>query len=193
VSEIRFTLTGRSPLLQHNPRLSDPDDPIVKEIKAITSKRTKTEDDRRAIEKLEWFGGLYTDPSLAGPVVPSSHIRKCLINAATATRNGKDIERSISFFQPNFPLSYDGPRDLDQLWGLEAHRYRLPVVVQRARTWRMRPGFPSWVVIADAFLMDDLLDFETLQRIVERAGLAEGLSDGRKIGYGRFTGEVVRR
>ena len=45
--DIKLELTGTTPLLMHNISLADPDNPFVKEIQTYTSKRKKTEDDRR--------------------------------------------------------------------------------------------------------------------------------------------------
>ena len=43
--KIIIELTGTSPLLMHNPRMVDPEFELNREIKAITSKRKKTDED----------------------------------------------------------------------------------------------------------------------------------------------------
>lgn len=192
MSDIRITLRGTSPLLCHNVALADPDNPIVRQIKALTSKRDKTEDDRRAIEKLEWYGGLYTAPEIPGPAMPTANIRRSIIKAATITKKGKAVERSLAFKQVNVPLTYDGPRDIDQLFASGKFQNRAAVAISGKKTMRVRPSFSPWVLIADAYLLDDVLDFSILAQIVERAGLAEGIGDNRTNGYGRFIGEVTK-
>jgi len=192
MADIRITLTGTSPLLCHNVALADPDNPIVKEIKTITSKRVKTEEDRRAIEKLEWYGGLYTVAGIVGPAMPTGNIRKCLIEAAKTTKRGKDVSRAIAFTALHVPLGYDGPRDIDVLFTDQSFHNRAAVKVSMARTMRVRPSFSTWQLAADGFLLDDVLDFDDLKRIIDRAGLAEGLGDNRVNGYGRFVGEVIK-
>jgi hypothetical protein len=192
MATIRLTLTGRTPLLQHNARLSDPDDPITREIKTITSKRTKTEDDRRAIERLEWYGGLYLADGIDGPAHPTTNVRRCLIAAGTITKEGKQVERALTFATLYVPLASEGPRDIDRLFASERHASRLPVRVNQSRTWRVRPSFFPWSLVADAFLLEDVMDFDALVRVAQRAGEAEGLGDNRKNGYGRFTVEIVR-
>jgi len=193
MADIRLVLTGTTPLMCHNPNLSDPDHPITRQIKAITSKTNKTEDDRRAIDKLEWYGGLYTAPDVDGPAMPTPNILSCLIAGATKFRKGTAVSDALSFRVLHVPIGYDGPRAIDELWAGESCRIRMPVVVQRQRTWRMRPGFMPWSVAADAFLAEDELDFEEFVRIVQRAGLSKGLGEGRKIGFGRFEGKATRR
>ena len=45
--------------MMHNARLANPLDPLVQEIKKLTGKRKKTEDDLLQIARLEWEGGFY--------------------------------------------------------------------------------------------------------------------------------------
>lgn len=188
MADLRITLTGTSPMLAHNIQLSDPDHPITKEIKSITSKRTKTEDDRRAIEKLEWYGGLYTTPNIPGPVMPTGNIRRCLIAAARINKLGKHVERALGFTTLFVPILYDGPKEIDKLFADERFHNRSSVRIGQSRTMRVRPQFPTWTIVADAYLLEDVMDFTDVQRVVERAGLAEGLGDNRVNGYGRFVG-----
>ena len=190
MKNIKITLTGTSPMLCHNPRLADPDDKWARDIKVITDKKTKTEDDRKAIERLEWFGGLYTDDNLPGPVFPTASIRKCFIAAAKIVRKGRDVERALAFTEYLVPIAYDGPRDITDLYKQKAYHSRLPVRIGTNRIMRVRPQFPIWSVVAHAVLLEDVMDFVALRRVIERAGLAEGLGDNRVNGYGRFIGEV---
>lgn len=176
----------------HNERLANPDDPITREIAAINAKSNKTEADRQEVFKLEWYGGLYTAVDISGPVIPTANIRTCLINAGKMTKKGKPVERAISFFSLSVPIAYEGPRDIDELWKQPSFR-DIRMVRIRGRVPRCRPQFVHWSVIADAFFLDEALDFDVFQRIVEQAGLAEGLGDNRKNGFGRFIGEVIKR
>lgn len=187
---IRITLTGTSPLLMHNPIMADPEHPIIRELKALTGKRKKTEEDFRMIKKLEWFGGLYEEDGVI--VQPSSKVRKCLINTARMSKLGKAVERSLSFSALNVPLSYDGPRKPDQVWeDAKFHSY-LSVVVGQKRVMRMRPKFSKWALDVDGLFVEDAgLSFDELERLVELAGIVEGIGDNRVNGYGRFAGKVV--
>lgn len=187
---IRITLTGTSPLLMHNPIMVDPENPIVREIKVLTSKRKKTEEDIRMIAKLEWFGGLYEE---GGTIVqPSSKVRKCLINTARMSKRGKDVERALSFSSLHVPLVYDGPRDPKAVWEDPQFRSYLSVGVGKKRVMRMRPKFPRWAIEVEGLFVEDAgLNFDELERLVELAGVVEGIGDNRVNGYGRFAGKVV--
>jgi len=193
---LRFhvVLEGTSFLLCHNPQMIDPEFDLNRQIKALTKKRSKTDGDLKAIEDLEFLGGLYLEGNNGDRhvVQPCAKVRKCLIHTARITKQGKQIERAISFSALNVPLEYKGPREVDELMQAPQFRSRLPVVIGGKRIMRVRPQFLPWsltvpgVMISDAGLNKD--DFE---RIVALAGEVEGIGDNRVNGYGRFRGRVA--
>jgi hypothetical protein len=187
--EIKLELTGTSPLLMHNIALADPDNPIVREIQTYTSKRKKTEDDRRAIERLEWFGGLYVEDGRI--VMPTRSVRKCLIQAGKISKQGTQVTRALQFTEMNVLLAYDGPDDPQELFKRQEFHNRDAVGIAGKRTMRVRPQFPRWAVVADAILLESVMDPDDLRRVAELAGKAEGLGDNRVNGFGRFTVKVV--
>lgn len=187
--QIRIELTGTSPLLQHNVQLADPDNEFTKQIATYTAKRKKTEDDRKAISKLEWFGGLYVEDGRV--VVPTSWLRKCIINSGKIQKLGTAIARGLAFADLNVPLHYDGPKDLNELHADAAFVNKAAIGISGTKkTMRTRPQFPHWAVAADAVLMEDVLDFDSFAAVVKRAGIVEGLGDNRINGYGRFETKV---
>lgn len=191
--QIAIELTGTSPLLMHNPRMVDPEFQLNREIKAITAKRKKTDDDLKAIERLEWYGGLYTDAD--GRIVqPTAKVRKCLINTGRISKMGKMVERAVSFAELDVPLTYEGPGDVDAVFSDPKFHSRLSVGVGNKRVMRVRPKFFPWALrVRGLFVEDAGLNYEDLQRIVEMAGIVEGIGDNRVNGYGRFIGKVVTR
>jgi hypothetical protein len=187
---VAITLTGTSPLLMHNPQMVDPEFELNRQIKAITSKRKKTDDDHRQIARLEWFGGLYVSDGVI--VQPTSKVRKCLINTARISKTGKMVERALSFGELAVPLTYKGPRDPQEVFTDEAFHSRLSVGVGNKRVMRVRPKFHPWALsVSGLFVEDAGLNTDEFERIVELAGIVEGIGDGRAIGYGRFVGKVV--
>lgn len=191
--KIILTLQGTSPLLMHNPQMVDPQFELNRQIKALTSKRKKTDEDLQQIEKLEWYGGLYTEGVNGEQVVvqPTSKVRKCLINTGKITKSGKMVERSISFSSLNVPLIYDGPRDIDELYAQKRFHSRLSVGISGKRVMRVRPQFFPWSLeLHGLFIEDAGLNFDAFEQIVELAGLVEGIGDNRVNGYGRFIGKV---
>lgn len=189
---ITIELTGTSPLLMHNPRMVDPEFEINRQIKALTTKRKKTDDDIRQIEKLEWYGGLYVANGMV--VQPSAKVRKCLVNTARISKQGKMVERAIILNDLFVPLIYDGPKDIDKLFADRAYHSRLSVGVGNKRVMRVRPQFSAWALKIEGLFVEDAgLNFDDLVRMVELAGIVEGIGDNRVNGYGRFVGKVVPR
>lgn len=187
--QIKLEITGKTPLLCHNIALADPDNPIVQQIKTYTAKRTKTEDDRHAVERLEWFGGLYLDNGI--PVIPTGAIRKSFVNAGKISKQGTQVTRSLNFADLHVPIAYDGPTDLEELYARPEFTSRLAVGLNGKRVMRVRPQFQPWALTVDALLLEDVMDPEDLHRIADRAGAAEGLGDNRVNGYGRFSVRVI--
>jgi hypothetical protein len=185
---MHFTLklVGTSPLLMHNPRMVDPEFDLNRQIKALTAKRKKTDEDLKQIERLEWYGGLYAENGVV--VQPTSKVRKCLVNTAKIMKLGKGIERAVSFATLNVPLEYEGPRDIDEIFAQSRFHSRLSVGVNGKRVMRVRPSFFPWAMtLSGVFVTDAGVNIDELQRIVELAGMVEGIGDNRVNGYGRFT------
>jgi hypothetical protein len=189
--KIKVTLTGTTPFLMHNPRMVDPEFELNREIKAITSKRKKTDEDLKQIERLEWYGGLHEDGGI--PVMPTQKVRKCLVCAARISKMGKQVERAVSFGNLFVPLGYQGPRKIDELYEDKRFHSRLSVGVNGKRVMRVRPQFLPWSCeLTGLFIEDAGLNFDDLERLVELAGVVEGIGDNRVNGYGRFVGKVVQ-
>jgi len=188
--KVMVQLTGKTALVQHNVRLADKLDDYTKAIAEITGKRKKTEADEADIGKLEWFGGLYHDPDI-GIYVPAWNVVRCFERAATITRLGTALIRAFAVSTDKLPLHHEGPAKPEKLWELAEYRWRTTVGVQRAKVTRVRPIFRRWSLELEAELLEDVLDPDDLRRIIDLAGRSEGLGDARKLGYGRFTAEVV--
>lgn len=189
---ITIELTGTTPLLMHNPRMVDPDFEITRQIKALTAKRKKTDDDLKSIERLEWYGGLYDENGIV--VQPTAKVRKCLINTGKISKAGKFVERALSFSDLNVPLIYDGPKEIDKLFADARYHSRLSVGVGNKRVMRVRPKFYPWALkVTGLFIEDAGLNIDDFIRIVELAGTVEGIGDNRVNGYGRFETKVTTR
>lgn len=187
---MKFTMTieGVRPLLMHNERLANPMDPIVKEIKKITSKKKKTDDDHEAIAHLEFLGSLYHDPDV-GPYLPGDNLWRCLYNASKRNRLGERVKEALLIETDVNPLAYKGPRDAEKLWLDEKFRYFRSVRVGMSRTMRCRPIFYQWKTEVEGQLDTTILDWADFERIVADAGGLVGLCEWRPR-FGRFLGVV---
>lgn len=188
---MQIDVTGTVPLLMHNIRLADDQEPIVREIKKLTAKKTKkTDEDKQEIDRLSFAGGLYYDDTL-GPYMPAENVFRCLMEAGSLTRDGKKIERGVFVHTTQAPLAYDGPRDIDKLWdgGTGRHVDRRMVAVQRQRIPRVRPIFPEWAFTMQMDIDTTVIDVEEFIDIFRKAGRMIGLGDYRRF-YGKFAVEV---
>lgn len=186
----RITITGTAPLLMHNGRLANPLDPSTQALKALTSKRKKTDDDLSDIARAEFLGGLYIDPDV-GPFLPGENIERTIRDGATLTKNGMNVKRGLFIETDVNPLAYAGPRTAEALWDDQNFRLIRTVRNQQNRVSRTRPIFTDWRTSAEGSLDEAILDFRTLVGIVEQAGMYVGLGDWRPR-YGRFTAELER-
>jgi hypothetical protein len=171
----------------HSNQIVDPLNPYYKAKKLLTDKkRNKTEEDDLEISRIQFLAGLYHDDEV-GPILPSPNIFRCLMQAGAITRDGKNIERALSFHSLWAPLEYDGPRDKESLWGDGTGKFvdRRVVVVQRASVMATRPIFPQWSATFDLDLDTEILDKDRFEHIARKAGKSIGVGDFRRF-YGKF-------
>lgn len=182
--EIRFQIVGTTSLLMHNAQLSDPLNPITRQLKDVSSKRTKTMDDHEEMARIEFMGGLYCDDEI-GPFIPGVNLHRCLVEGAKLNKLGRHVERGVIVKDEMLPLGYKGPRNPDDLWKDANFVSRLSVGVTTSRVMRTRPMFRTWALEADLVVDQGQLDLNQITEIAEKAGLMIGLGDYRPR-YGRF-------
>jgi hypothetical protein len=178
-------------MLQHNGRLANPIDQWAQLLKALTSKRKKTDEDLAAIRQVEARGGCWeTRDGLLG--IPTSAVWRSIYDAATAYKLGASVKRALHFSDETIPLLVGGETVFcdDYLADAANIDYR-PVVVNRVRTMRARPlVHPGWVSTHQFNLLDDVIDIRELVPVLERAGRLVGLGDWRPT-YGTYDVEVL--
>lgn len=186
------TVKGTRPLIMHNVRLASPLDPFTRKIKALTDKRTKTDDDRVAVARHEFEGSLYFD-EVEGPYVPIANIFRSLIDGARITKAGKKVERGVALpggaslgpGDPAVPLVYVGPRTVEGLWADPLFVDRRMVRIGQKRVERCRPIFREWGFEFEVYVDPSVLDYEEFVGIAANAGRMSGLGDYRML-YGRY-------
>lgn len=190
MARFQITCIGTSPLMMHSARLADPLDPVVKEIKSYSKKKSKTDDDHDKMAYLEYLGGMYFAEGV-GPYLPAANLRKVLIEGARKTRQGKNVEMGLFIDTLVNPIAYEGPRTIDELWKDKNFVDRTCVKVQSSRVMRTRPVFHQWAVDATCTYDPSVLDFEQIEDFARTAGNYIGLGDYRPL-YGRFRVEVEK-
>jgi len=175
---LKFKIKGVVPMLMHNGQLASPLNYYAKEIKKISGKRKKTEEDHENMALLEARGGLYYDDDL-GVYVPGENIEATLVSAAKLQKLGTTFKRGARIIEPKCPLIYDGPQDAEKLVKNPDFTHSAIVKVGMARILRTRPKFDDWSLEFTVGYFPDQLDKDTIIRIVEDAGDLIGLNDWR--------------
>ena len=187
---IQIQLKGTTPLLLHNIELSDPDNEWTKQIAKIAqnAKRQKRIDEKS--KSLNGMAVYILTGIVAVLLCLLDVLKRALVSGARARKLGKHVERALQFTDLNVPIAHDGPNDIDALFADKRFHNRASVRIQTNRIMRVRPQFPNWAVVANAILLEDILDLEELETIIKFTGVAEGLCDNRVNGYGRFEAKI---
>lgn len=187
MKEANYSIKGITPLMLHSDRLANPFDALTKEIKALTGKRKKTEDDLQEIARLEWLGGLYSNDDASA--MPGHNLFASIIGGAKLHKLGQAVKRSALVAEDTVTIQYDGPKSPAALFKQKAFVDMRTVKVGTARVLRCRPIFREWAATFSVNFDESGLQRADLDRCVEDAGRMVGLGDYRPR-FGRF--EVVR-
>lgn len=198
MQNIKISITGSTPMLQHNVQLADPANKWAKQLSADISeaKRAKTDEAWEKAYRTEWYGGLYYDPEI-GVYVPSSWIMGAFYRGGVIQgKKGTAIRESLVLEEMNIPLLHDGPSDLETMWRNEKYRDIRSVKVGQNRVQRCRPHFSQWAVNTTAFLNTASLDMAIFKEIATKAGQLAGMGDYRPSTgggpFGRFNVSVAQ-
>lgn len=186
------TITGLAPMLMHNERLANPLSDETLRLKALTSKRKKTDEDVVLISRAEFDGGLYIDET--GPYIPAHWLLAMIRDGGKQFKLGKAVTQGVIFRQQEFPLTlpkFNGASTItaDDLWNAGCYDRRM-VGNQKARVLRTRPRFDEWSVDVSFVFDESVFDRRQLQQILEVAGMKVGLGDYRPL-FGRFEVKVA--
>lgn len=191
--QIRIHCQGVSPLLCHNGQTADPRNTYAKALKAVSSKRKKTDADYDEMARLEWLAGLYrSDDDL---VIPDYVIESAMIAGAKKSKRGPQAKCGL-FFTDHAALSFDGKpaeitdQTLAQMFESGAFTHTIGVKVGMAKVMRTRPVFRNWALVATAHYDPDVLNLRDIEEIAADAGKLVGLGDWRPK-HGRFETRVI--
>jgi hypothetical protein len=185
--DLHCTIRGVAPLLMHNGQLADPLNSFAQAMKKISGNRDKTEAELEELARLEWFGSLYLHQQ--EPCLPGELIEGALVGAAKKRRRGKQVAAGV-WCQDNFPLQYEGPRALEELWEDPRFRFTTGVRVKQNRVMRTRPRFEEWATDITVIFNDELVNQSEVLELLRIAGEQVGLGDWRPK-FGRFDVETA--
>lgn len=182
-----YTIRGLAPLLVHNERLANPFDDLTRQIKSISGKRKKTEDDLTEMARLEFLGGLYFDDE-TGIHVPGNNVFAALLGGGKIHKLGVAIKRSTMVVEDKVALVFDGPTSPAALFADKRFVDMRSVRVGMAKVMRCRPIFPRWQLSFSLAYDGTGVQLDDLDRCLRDAGMMVGLCEYRPR-FGRF--EVV--
>lgn len=185
---IKVKFSGKR-LIMKSDRSVNSLDPEVKKLAELTSKRKKTDDDRREIARRDWELALYYDKD-AGVYLPSWNMVRSILEGGKLNRLGTAIDRAVQILDDILPLKYNGPREIDELWAKNYYDCR-SVGIGDKRTMRYRPMFRNWSVSAEIFYEPTIISRDDLMMAMENAGKFIGVGDYRPR-FGRYEIEVVQ-
>jgi hypothetical protein len=190
VDIIKISIKGTRPLLMHSDKASDPMSMEAKEMKAISGKRKKTDEDQDILAQLDWKSALYYDKHNSYHI-PAKNLVACIRDAAKFTKQGKEISRYVSIIQHakiDFKQKNLTP---EQLWNYSlenGNKYidRQSVKVNMgSKVYRTRPIFEDWETTFDVIYEPEKIDYAVLISIIKTAGSYVAVGDYRPM-YGTF-------
>ena len=182
-------------MLLHNGQTADPRNIYAKAMKAVSSKRKKTDADLDELAKLEWMAGLYRFQD--DLVVPDYVIESVLIGGAKKSKRGPQAKTGIyitghaSLLFPGKPASIDDGT-LESMFASGQYVHVAGVRVGMAKVMRTRPIFREWSALVEMQYDPDVLNLREIEEIVADAGKLVGIGDWRPK-HGRFEAKVVDR
>lgn len=181
-NELTFKIAGVSPLLMHNGSLADPMNPIARQMKQISSKKSKTDADLEELARLEWHGSLYLHNGK--PCIPGFVMESSMVEAAKKTRRGKQALAGL-YCPENALIEHDGPQEIEELWNVPDYRLVVGVRIQRNKVMRTRPKFDKWAASVTIHFDSALMNAREIKEIMITCGRYIGLMDWRPK-FGRF-------
>jgi hypothetical protein len=186
--EVSFKVEGVDPgLLMHNIQMADPTNEYVKEIKKISKKRNKSEEELIELARLEFLGGLYLNRK-DKPIIPGRVWEAAICNGAKKQKLGKVCKSSV-FCHEDSILKYNGPQDINKRVKDPSCRLYSAVSIGTSKVMRCRPLFEGWSATVNLQIDTDQIDVSNVEEALNVSGKVIGICDYRPR-YGRF--EVLK-
>lgn len=191
MKKLRFRIESAGPLLQHDDKAANPFNEYARQMKAISSKRKKTEDDLWELARIEWVAGLYYTPE-EGYYLKAECLEGAFCEAAKAKKLGKVFKEAMRI--PNNPAFRFEHEELppERLFQRKEYRDMRTVKIQRSKVLRCRPIFHQWYCEFDMWYEETRLNEQDIRDVADYAGMYIGLCDYRPK-YGLFEVKTVKQ
>lgn len=185
MKRILFQIESVGPLLQHDDKAANPFNEYARQLKAISSKRKKTEEDLLQMARIEWMASLYYTPQ-NGYFMKAECFEGALCEAAKAKKLGKVFREAVRVVDnPAFRFKHEKLLP-EKLFLREEYKDFRTVKIQRSKILRCRPIFQQWSCRVELWYDETRLNEQEIVDVMNYAGMYIGLCDYRPK-YGRFT------
>lgn len=181
-------LTGTRALLMHHGRLADPRHEVTRAIRDL-GREKQTAATREKRQKLEWLGGLYTDHKQQ-IIIMEDMVLGAGVEGAAYIRRQKEMRAAVLGAAPYWPLEYEGPKGLEELYASGKFLDYRGVRTSQGRVMRTRPRFDEWSIAITVLVDESILDPRDVLDAFSHAGRLVGIGDFRPR-YGRFQVELI--
>lgn len=186
---LRFKIEGNCPLLMHDDKTANPFNEYTKQLKVISAKRKKTEDDLLGMARIEWTASLYHTEQ-AGYFIKAECFEATFLAAAKSKKLGTAFKQAVRI--PDNPVFHFKHEKLqpEQLFDMDAYKDFRTVKIGTSKILRCRPIFNDWYCEIELWYDETRLDEAELQEIVAYAGRFVGVCDYRPK-FGRFVATEI--
>jgi len=183
MQSMKFRLNGIDSLLINNPQTSDPLNKHAKEMKSISSKRKKTDEDIIAMREIELRAKIYWDSELK-IYIPSTWITAAIsgVSWSKAKIKKADIRSSVFPTKSKVKLHYDGMKSvqepIDIVKNSDFHNV-VSLKQGQVRVVKAAPIFRNWFADIELDYDNSLLNERELMTLIETASSYGGYGDFR--------------
>jgi hypothetical protein len=185
--EAKVSIKGIVPLILHNGQTADPLNTFAKQLKEVSGKRKKTEEDYAEMSRIEWHAGLYVNAE-EKIILPSVCIEASIYDGAKKSKLGKAFKSAVFVYDDAILDIGRKYKKASDLWAEDQYRDVRGVRISQSRVMRTRPIFDQWACDFVVHYDNEQVNLSDVQRAINDAGIKSGVGDFRPR-YGRF--EVV--
>ena len=184
MKRLEIKIKGTRPMLLHNGQTADPLNKFSKELKKISGKRTKTEEDHLRMSEIEFRAGLYWRDDI-GVHMPADNLQAMFLAAAKKTRQGPKCNAIM--IDDDMAIRFKNSTNLKKLERDESLYFRKACRVQTQKVMRTRPMVPAgWEGTIVLDIDEEDIDVEDIEAFAHTAGKRIGMGDWRPQKNGAF-------
>jgi hypothetical protein len=194
IQTLTIKYTGIDALLQNNPQMSDPLNKFSKEMKNLSGKRKKTDDDILGMRQIELRAKIYWDEK-TGIYVPASWVTASIqgVSWSKAKIKKDDIRASVFVKQSKIKLEYKDSNLVKQPIDIvqnETFHHVASLPQGQVRVVKATPIFNDWHFTATIEFDDSIINAEELKNLIRVGAIQGGFGDFRPT-FGRATVEFI--